>query len=132
MIHDAQLLNREMTWGDRTPLFLCQRSGILERYQEQCDQIAFAYLKTNEGYPARLEFPRWMYECDRMNSILDWIRGEVIVGGGYPYILEVADQTAVLQASDRQTFYQIFQEWAEQANLNLRLSRKMVSKARRR
>jgi len=33
---------------------------------------------------------------------------------------------------DRQTFYRLLQNWAEDEKLHLRLSRKMVSKARRR
>ncbi|NET31513.1 MAG: DNA double-strand break repair nuclease NurA [Cyanothece sp. SIO1E1] len=132
-VHDAQLLNQFMPWGDRIPLFRCQRSGILQDYQEQKDQITFTYLKTNrEGYPARLEMPLWVYQTGKLNSIIDWVRGEVIIGGGYPYVIETADQTAVLQASDRQMFYRLLQDWAEQEGLNLRFSRKMVSKVRRR
>ncbi|MDX2096183.1 MAG: DNA double-strand break repair nuclease NurA [Leptolyngbyaceae cyanobacterium bins.59] len=130
--HDAQLLNPGMKWGDRTFLFRCQRSGILSNYQEQADRLAFTYLKTNDSYPARLEFPLWVYETGWLDRVVDWVRCEVIVGGGYPYVIETADQTAVLQVDDRQTFYRIFQDWAERESLNLRLSRKMVSKARRR
>ncbi|MBW4490524.1 MAG: DNA double-strand break repair nuclease NurA [Trichocoleus desertorum ATA4-8-CV12] len=132
-IHDAQLLGKFMSWGDRTPLFLCQRSGILAQYQEQTNKIAFTYLKTtHDGYPARLEMPVWMHQAGIVDRVLDWVRGEVIIGNGYPYVIETADQTAVLQAEDRHTFYRIFQDWAEREELNLRLSRKMVSKARRR
>ena len=132
-IHDAQLLNKYMDWGDRTPLFLCERSGILSSYADQHDQIAFTYLKTTrDNYPARLEMPLWMYEEGLVDRVVDWVRGEVIVGNGYPYVIETADQTAVLQADDRQTFFKILQNWAEQEDLNLRFSRKMVSKVRRR
>jgi hypothetical protein len=131
-IHDAQLLNPFMNWGDRTPLFRCQRAGILSHYQEQRQRIGFTYLKTNDNFPARLEFPLWVYESGNLDRVIDWVRGEVIIGSGYPYSLETADQTAVLQSSDRQTFYRIFQDWAEQTDLQLRLSRKMVSKVRRR
>jgi NurA domain len=132
-IHDAQLLNKFMEWGDRTPLFLCERSGILANYADQRDQIAFTYLKTTrDNYPARLEMPLWMYEEGLVDRVVDWVRGEVIVGNGYPYVIETADQTAVLQADDRQMFFKILQNWAEQEDLNLRFSRKMVSKVRRR
>lgn len=132
-IHDAQLIGKFMEWGDRTPLFLCQRSGILSDYAEQRDQIAFTYLKTTrEGNPARLEMPVWMFEAGLVDRVLDWVRGEVIIGGGYPYVIETADQTAVLQADDRQAFFRILQDWAERENLDLRFSRKMVSKVRRR
>ncbi|NDJ16951.1 DNA double-strand break repair nuclease NurA [Myxacorys almedinensis] len=135
-IHDAQLLNRathEMQWGDRTPLFLCQRVGVRDFYQELADHVAFSYLKTNrDSYPVRLEMPVWVYEAGLCDRVIDWVRAEVIVGGGYPYAIETADQVAVLKNDDRQTFYRLVQDWAEKEDLRLRLSRKMVSKARRR
>lgn len=132
-IHDALLLGKLMEWGDRTPLFQCQRAGILNDYQAHRDRIAFAYLKTNrDAHPARLEMPIWMYEAGLVDRVIDWVRGEVIIGSGYPYVIETADQTAVLQADDRQAFYRILQDWAEKEELDLRFSRKMVSKVRRR
>ena len=136
-IHDAQLFNRTqshlMEWGDRTPLFLCQRSGILNHYGDQGDKIAFAYLKTNkDSYPVRLEMPVWVYEAGWHDRIINWVRAEVVIGSGYPYVIETADQVAVLKNDDRQVFYRLLQDWADQEDLKLRLSRKMVSKARRR
>ena len=132
-IHDAQLVNKYMEWGDRTPMLLCQRPGILTDYENQTDQIAFTYLKTNrDSYPARVEMPLWMVKAGLTDRVLDWVRGEVIIGSGYPYVIETADQTAVLQAEDRQNFFRILQDWADQEELNLRFSRKMVSKIRRR
>jgi hypothetical protein len=141
-IHDAKLLDKlyankkvsqAMEWGDRTPIFRCARSGILDTYGKHGDRIAFTYLKTNrEGLPARLEIPMWVYEAGRAEQIINWVRGEVAIGGGYPYVIETADQVAVVQAGDRQTFLRVFQDWAEKEDLKLRLSRKMVSKARRR
>lgn len=133
-IHDAQILSPFMQWGDRTALFRCQRPGILADYGDLRSQIAFTYLKTTrEGHPARLELPLWMQEEPGLiNRVMDWVRGEVIVGGGYPYVIETADQVAVLQAEDRQAFYRILQDWADAEELNLRFSPKMISKARRR
>lgn len=133
-IHDSQVLNQFMQWGDRTALFRCQRAGILSVYAEQSDRIAFTYLKTTrEGYPARLEMPIWMHEEPGLvNRVMDWVRGEVVIGSGYPYVIETADQVAVLQAEDRQNFYRILQDWSEQEALNLRFSQKMISKVRRR
>jgi NurA domain len=147
-IHDAQLLNRidlgqmnkngqmkkkMMQWGDRTPIFLCQRSGILSQYTERSGTIAFTYLKTNrDSLPARLEFPGWMYEAGMCDRVIDWVRGEVIVGSGYPYAIETADQVAVVQNEDRQLFFRILQDWAASEDLQLRMSRKMISKVRRR
>lgn len=137
-LYDAQLLASYMQWGDRTPLFICDRGGdsshkgILADYQEHGEKIAFTYLKTHDGYPARLELPVWVYEAGLWERVIDWVRGEVVIGGGYPYVVETADQVAVLQAQDRQMFYHILQDWAEGEDLKLRFSRKMVSKTLRR
>jgi hypothetical protein len=132
-IHDAQLLARWMDWGDRTAVFRCDRGGILDQYSTQQDKITFTYLKTTrDGYPVRLEMPLWMWESGQITQYLNWVRGEVIIGGGYPYSIETADQTAVLQGQDKHIFYRVLQDWAEREQINLRLSRKMVSKQRRR
>ena len=132
-LHDAPLLNRSMQWGDRTPLFRCRRPGVLSEYPGRLsDQVGFTYLKAHEGFPVRLELPGWIYEAGLHEQVLDWVRCEVIVGSGYPYAIETADQTAVLKMDDRQTFLRLLQDWAEEEDLKLRLSRKMVSKVRRR
>lgn len=131
-IHDAKLLSRLMNWGDRTPLMTCDRGGILNYYAEMRDRIAFTYLKTNASPPARLELPLWIWEAGRAEAVINQVRAEVVVGNGYPYAIETADQTAVLQSRDRQIFYRILQDWAAQENLSISLSQKMISKARRR
>ncbi len=140
-IYDAALVGRGMQWGDRTPLFRCRRPGILRQYPDtnghgkssaSANQIAFTYLKAHDGFPVRLELPTWIYEAGWLANVLDWVRGEIIIGSGYPYVIETADQTAVLKTDDRQMFYRLLQDWAEDESLNLRLSRKMVSKVRRR
>jgi hypothetical protein len=132
-IHDAQVVRTFLNWGDRTPMFRCDREGILAKYGSQEDQIIFTYLQTTRDRPpARLEMPRWLWESGMAATVIDWVKAEVIIGGGYPYAIETADQTAVLQAPDRQLFYRILQEWADREALNLQFSRKLVSKLRRR
>ena len=138
LIHDADLIGRDLNWGDRTPLFLCDRpgdawrQGILSDYEEQANRVTFTYLKANDNPPVRLELPRWIYEAGLLDTVLDYVRGEIVIGGGYPYVIETADQVAVLQAEDRQLFFQLLQEWAERADVPLWFSRKMVSKILRR
>ena len=132
-VTDAQMLNRYMRWGDCTAIFQCDRTGILSEYSDyHKKRIIFTYLKTNQGPPARIEMPRWMHEAGITDRVLNWVRAETIVGGGYPYAIETADQTAVLQANDRQIFFRILQDWAKQEELQLRWSRKIISKLRRR
>ncbi len=138
-IHDAQLLESQLNWGDRTPFFICARGGshqgqssILTAYQEMRDRIGFVYLKTHDNYPVRLEIPLWIFEAGWLDWLIDIVRCEVIIGRGYPYVIETADQTAVLRSEDRNIFFRILQDWADRENLPLRLSRKTVSKMQRR
>ncbi len=133
-IVDGPLLMDRMKWGDRTRLFRCARRGILESYPDEWRRgIGFVYLKTTgEGPPSRIDLPMWVYERGLLEYVIDTVRGEVIVGNGYPYAIESADQTAVISQRDREMFYAIFQEFAEREGLDLRIARKAASKAQRR
>ncbi len=127
----AMLRQRQMQWGDRSPVFVCDRNDHLEaRFY---DRICFTYLKTTAGNPpARFDFPRWIYEAGEHELVIDLVRAECVVGVGYPYALETADAVAVLTMQDRERFYRLFQRFAEGEGLELRFSRKSVSKRGRR
>jgi hypothetical protein len=132
-IHDALLWRGDLAWGDRTPAFLSARGDLLESYGEQRDAVAFVYFQAAlDRPPARLELPRWLLDAGLLDLVLDVVRAEVIVGGGYPYALETADQVAVIQAPDRAKFYEIFQQFAARNGLSFTFSRKALSKSRRR
>ena len=133
-IHDAALLAERMAWGDRTAFFRCARRGILDSYGEQWRRgVGFVYLQTTgDGPPSRLDIPVWVYESGLLDYVVDTVRGEVVVGNGYPYAIEAADQAAVLSGRDREAFYAVFQEFAERERLRLRVARKAISKAQRR
>lgn len=139
-VHDAQLVNDLLQWGDRTPFFVCARGsadkkqqGVLESFAEYRRGVGFTYLKTNSAAPpARLDIPLWVYERGLLDEVLDLVRAEVIVGNGYPYVIETADAAAVMTARDREAFYAIFQKFAAEQGVDLRVSQKTVSKTRRR
>jgi hypothetical protein len=127
----AMLERQQMQWGDRSPIFVCDRRDSLEaRFY---DRVCFTYLKTTgSNPPARFDFPRWIYESGEHERVIDLVRAECIVGVGYPYALETADAVAVLTMQDRERFYRLFQRFAEGEGLELRFSRKSVSKRGRR
>jgi hypothetical protein len=120
-----------MSWGDRSQVFVCARNdGVLNKYYER---VCFVYLKTTaHNSPARVEFPRWVFEAGEHEHVLDLVRAECVVGTGYPYAVETVDAVAVLTMQDRERFYRLFQKFAEQEGLHPRFSRKAVSKRRRR
>lgn len=133
-VSDAGLLSPLMKWGDRTPFYRCARQGILQEYPERWRKgVGFLYLKTAaDAPPARLDIPVWVYESGLLDYVVDIVRAEVIAGNGYPYALETADATAVLSVKDRELFYSMFQEFAQQQKLSFRTARKALSKAHRR
>lgn len=129
---DASLLRHLMQWGDRSRVYRCNRGDeVIENtfYKDVC----ITYLKTtSDNPPARLEFPYWMFESDFHEWALDIVRAECCVGLGYPYPLETADATTVLTMADRERFQRMLQNFAEKENLELRFSRKSMSKRGRR
>lgn len=139
-LHDAELVDELLAWGDRTPLFVCKRGGadqkqtsVLQEFEAQHQSIGFVYLKTgSQSPPARLEIPMWIHRQGLLDEVLNIVRAEVVVGNGYPYAIETADAAAVINTRDRETFYALFQQFAERQGIKLHVSQKAASKARRR
>jgi len=139
-IHDAWLVASRLTWGARTPMFVCARGGadrkqqgILEKFEEYRRGVGFVYLKTSAtAPPARLEIPLWVLERGLLDQVIDLVIAEVVVGNGYPYVIQSADAAAVINSRDRDAFYAIFQRFAREHEIGLRISQKTASKSRRR
>jgi hypothetical protein len=132
LLYDADILFPKVLqfWGDRTCFCYAKRKGLTEFFG---DTIGFVYLQTtSNAIPARLDIPSWIYENGLLNEVLDVVRAECIIGLGYPYALETADQTAVITTQDREMFYRALQDFAKGHNLNFTVSRKAASKGRRR
>jgi hypothetical protein len=139
-IHDAWLVASRLTWGARTPMFVCARGGadrkqqgILEKFEEYRRGVGFVYLKTSAtAPPARLEIPLWVLERGLLDQVISLVIAEVVVGNGYPYVIQSADAAAVINSRDRDAFYAIFQRFAREQEIGLRISQKTASKSRRR
>jgi hypothetical protein len=137
-LYDAQFLHEsreEKFWGDRTAFCYCKRKGLNEFFHDEEDKpiVGFVYLQTTgEGIPARLDVPSWIYEEGLLDEVVDVVRAECVIGLGYPYAIETADQTAVIRAQDRERFFSAMQEFANHNQLSFRVSRKAMSKMRRR
>jgi NurA domain len=136
-ICDAQIIAPRLDYFDRTAAFCCARGDILPEYHraghDLSGDICFVYLKTGQDrLPARLDVPRWVLEAGLLDHVIDIVRGELIVGGGYPYALETADATAVLTLEDRMAFYGQFHAFARASGLTATVPPKLASKMRRR
>jgi len=142
-LHDSTILHHETenfspvleSWGDRTCFCYSNRRGLSAFLDPQTGKssVGFTYLQTTgESAPARIDVPAWIYEQGLLEEVLDTIRAECVIGLGYPYALETADQTAVITVSDREIFLRALQDFAKTNNLNFSVSRKNASKGRRR
>lgn len=132
LLYDADILFPRILqfWGDRTCFCYAKRKGLIEFFG---NTIGFVYIQTtSNSSPARLDVPSWIYEKGLIDEVLDVIRAECIIGLGYPYALETADQTAVITTQDREIFYKALQDFANREKLNFTVSRKAASKGRRR
>jgi NurA domain. len=122
-------------WGDRTVFCYSRRRGLGAFTDAETGRstVGFVYLQTtSDAPPARLDIPSWIYERGLLEEVLDTIRAECVIGLGYPYALETADQTAVITARDREIFLRALQDFAMREKLDFRVSRKAASKGRRR
>lgn len=132
-IPDSALLKKS-DWGSRTPVYICARNQGLDGYGAWARKIGFLYLRSSrEGLPARLEFPMWIVEDDLLEDVVDQVRAEIIAqGSGYPYAIEAADVTAVINADDRRRFEAILSDFANKHGFHVSLRTKDHSKRRRR
>ncbi|QQS42982.1 MAG: DNA double-strand break repair nuclease NurA [Acidobacteriota bacterium] len=122
-------------WGDRTIFFHSNRSGMGAFRDEGTglSSVGFCYIRTSSsGPPARLDIPRWVSEAELLDELADVVRAECVIGIGYPYPIETADQTALISSRDRHIFLKALQEFAVREELNFTVTRKDASKSRRR
>ena len=143
LISDATVLDTPIDnagfW--RSTALLCQRQDVAkkENYKDNqtcksySKEICFTYVKINSGPPARLEFPKWMLCAGMLDRVIDWVRAEAIVGGGYPYAIQAADAAAVITFQDRQRFLRALEEFGRRHDIRtMQSSAKQASKERRR
>ena len=142
--YDAQILRARVggtaepplaQWGDRTVFFHCQRPNLAEVFfdEQGAPLVGFVYLQTTaDGHPARLDVPAWVHEAGLIDEVADAVRAECVVGNGYPYAIEAADQAALMTGRDREQFLRAVQDFAAEHQLDFHVSRKALSKGRRR
>ncbi len=142
-LYDASLLRGSIDgtscvlefWGDRTCFCYSKRRGLNAFIDESTGKstVGFTYLQTTaDSTPARLDVPGWVYEAGMLDEVIDVVRAECVIGLGYPYALETADQTAVISTRDREIFFRALQEFALREKLDFSVSRKNAGKNRRR
>jgi hypothetical protein len=128
-------------WGDRSQLYVCRRDSSLDwlstSYRGETydfsEDIAFCYMNTGSGFALdRVDMPRWIIDSGFSEEVLRVVRADAAVGRGYPEILSAADTDAVISREDREYFLDMYQDFAEENDIQLRWMDKALSKKRRR
>lgn len=123
------------SWGERTVFCFSRRRG-LDAFLDPStgrSRAGFTYIQTTSGGgPARLDIPSWIYTEGLLEEVLDVVRAECVVGLGYPYAIESADQASVISSPDREKFLRALQGFAVREKLGFNVARKAESKTRRR
>ncbi|OGB85856.1 hypothetical protein A3J41_01095 [candidate division TM6 bacterium RIFCSPHIGHO2_12_FULL_38_8] len=79
---------------------------------------------------ARLEFPAWIAEDERLVDLLCAIAlDQALKGSGYPVCLIEAHEQAVIKNYDREFFYRMMQKMTQQQNGVYQVSKKSLKKA---
>lgn len=104
-ISDRQLLASLLADGGRSSLMISGSKWSKMRKKDL--QTCFTYLNAGSEV-ARLELPRWLAEDkDLLNLSLSITLSQCRKGLGYPVSLSESHNLAVVQASDRRTFFDL-------------------------
>lgn len=130
-LSDTHLFS-DMLWGERTAAFLCDRDdrrgdeakSVLDNYGRFSKDIAFFYMRTGNGLPARVEFPAWVQKEDMVDKIADMIRAECIIRGNYPDIVMRAHDAAVIRTNEHELFYGMLENFCNVHGIKIHRSAK--------
>ena len=128
---DTQLFSN-MLWGERTAAFLCDRDdrrddearSVLDNYGLFRNELAFFYMRTGKGLPARVEFPSWVHKEGMVDKIADIIRAECVIRSNYPDILMRAHDAAVIRTSEHELFYGMLENFCKVHGIKIHRSGK--------
>ena len=121
-----------MLWGERTAAFLCDRDdrrgdeakSVLDNYGIFRNKLAFFYMRTSNGLPARVEFPSWVYKEGMVDNIANIIRAECIIRSNYPDILMRAHDAAVIRTNEHELFYGMLENFCKVHSIKIHRSAK--------
>ena len=128
---DTQLFSN-MLWGERTAAFLCDRDdrrgdearSVLDNYGIFRNELAFFYMRTGKGLPARVEFPSWIHKEGMVDKIADIIRAECIIRSNYPDILMRAHDAVVIRTNEHELFYGMLENFCKVHGIKIHRSGK--------
>ncbi|CAG0988546.1 MAG: DNA double-strand break repair nuclease NurA [Candidatus Methanoperedens sp.] len=130
-LSDTHLFSN-MSWGERTAAFFCDRDdrrgdeakSVLDNYGRFRNELAFFYVRTGRGLPARVEFPAWVQKEGMVDKIADIIRAQCIIRSDYPDILMRAHDAAVIRTNEHDLFYGMLENFCKVHGIKIHRSAK--------
>lgn len=126
LLPDRVFWERRLKPGQRGPLFR-SNSHVVSQYYESEDVPFFFPLHVGSEV-ARVEIPGWCIPV--VDTIASVIFDQAVKGGGYPLILDLAHQEAVIKAGDADVVWQMLTRQAEKRGVHLSERPKNQSKRR--
>jgi len=109
MLDDATLFWHLLAPGERSPVFRAQSIPGLSAQDTPWAQIGFCYLATRYEI-AKLEFPLWVADAGHLDHVQRVLLRQCELGNGYPNVLTLAHQQAVLTAQDREAYFYLLEQ----------------------
>lgn len=100
-------LLEEAGFGARTPVFRIRHRLLEKFYGRHRNELGFFYQKVHSDLPVRMEFPLWAHRLGEIQELAEVVAAQSVLGEGYPYVLLRAHETAILEADDRDRFYDL-------------------------
>ena len=127
---DSLLFDGVLTkWGERSPVFLCLRKGIISEKEQDNFNIHFCYIKTGMSTPpCRIEFPTWLFEEGLVDQMVFLVLAQCVVGRGYPLVLKKAHDYSVITAKDRERIVHALFRLIKEEQIAISPSRKSILK----
>ena len=126
-LHDADILGEVLLPGERSAVFINRSTPVLDEYGSEENRVAYFYLNTGREV-ARVEFPGWVFDEGLADPAGALIFDQCGKGGGYPRVLALAHEYALVNRREAVAFLDLL----EAAALPELVSAKEMVKRRRR
>jgi hypothetical protein len=129
---DAHYLASVLSDGERSAVFRAQsqRNKRAEDLFSKAQQACFFYVRIGDDI-ARVEFPLWAADPERVALLHSTIVDQCARCNGYPRALQEAHEQAVISGGDRQQFSILLENEARRHRLRTGANNKSMSKRRR-
>jgi hypothetical protein len=105
-LHDADIFGEILGRAERSAVFINGSTPILDEYGTEENRIAYFYVNVGAEV-ARVEFPRWVFNDGLIDSVQSLVFDQCEKGGGYPRVLALAHEYALVESKETDAFLKI-------------------------